>query len=154
MCGYLKSAMENMKAEDLDMTPGAYRVFHATGKDLEKLSIQMENQRAEFNKLQETVSEVKDELAGVKNDTSVTAAKVDTLNSIVVEMAQLVKEHFNSESVKAEVIGESVVTSVKNKKFWFIVLFAIFIFLLAGVGLYDLIIANPKLAEAAIQAVV
>lgn len=154
MCGYLKSAMENMKAEDLDMTPGAYRVFHATGKDLEKLSIQMEHQRAEFNKLQESVSEVKDELADVKKDTSVTAAKVDTLNSIVVEMAQLVKQHFNSESVKAEVIGESVVTSVRNKKFWIILLFAISIFLLAGVGLYDLIVTNPKLAEAAIQAVV
>lgn len=145
MCGNLKAAMENLRPEEFKNMPEVYRIFHATGRDLEKMGDQLKAQSKDITALKEDVN-------GVKKDVSVVNAKVDTLTTVVVEIEKLVKEHFNPEHVKETVVGASILHGLQNKKFWLAILLTIAIILLAGIGIYNILLTNPQIARDIIQA--
>ena len=145
MCGNLKAAMDSISPEEFSNMPGVYRIFHATGRDLEKMGDQLKAQSKEIESLKEDVSVV-------KKDVSVVNAKVDTLTTVIVEMEKLIKDHFNPEHIQETVVGRGIIQGFHTKKFWLALLTMIVIMLLAGIGIYDLIITNPKLAKDIVQA--
>lgn len=147
MCGNLKAAMEIIGEEEFKTMPQVYRIFHATGRDLEKMGDQLKTQSKEISALKEDVS-------GVKKDVSVVNAKVDTLTTVVVEIQKLVKEHFNSEHLKETIIGQGLLYGFHTKKFWFVLLIMLGIILLAGIGIHNILTTNPQLAKDIIQAAV
>ncbi len=145
MCGNLKAAMELIKPEDFKNMPGVYQIFHATGRDLEKMGDQLKAQTKEIDSLKKDVS-------GVKQDVSVVNAKVDTLTTVIVEMQKLIKEHFSTEHMQATVVGKGIIEGFHQKKFWLAILVLIGIILLAGIGIYNLLLTNPHVARDIIQA--
>lgn len=145
MCGNLKAAMDAIRPEEFKNMPEVYRIFHATGRDLEKMGDQLKTQSKE-------IEGVKKEISGVKKDVSVVNAKVDTLTTVVVEIEKLVKEHFSPEHVQETVVGRGIIKGFHTKKFWMAILIAIVIILLAGVGIYNLLLTNPQVARDIIQA--
>lgn len=152
MCGNLKAAMEAIRPEEFKNMPEVYRIFHATGRDLEKMGDQLKAQSKEMEALKADVSTVKEDISGVKKDVSVVNAKVDTLTTVVVEIEKLVKEHFSAEHIRETVIGQSILTGFRTKKFWLAVLITIAIILLAGIGIYNIMLTNPQIARDIIQA--
>lgn len=145
MCGNLRAAIESLSAEEIAKMPEAYKIFHATGKDLEKMSAQIEAQNKEIASLKEDVS-------GVKKDVSVVNAKVDTLTTVLVEVEKLVKEHFSPEHVKETVVGQSILQGLRTRRFWLGVLVFLGLMLLAGIGIYNIVLTNPQVARDIIQA--
>lgn len=152
MCGNLKAAMESIRIDEFKNMPEVYRIFHATGRDLEKMGDQLKEQSKEITALKEDVSGIKQDLSGVKKDVAVVNAKVDTLTTVVVEIEKLVKEHFNVQHIKETVVGQSILQGFKTKKFWLAILVFIGIMLLAGIGIYNLLLTNPQVARDIIQA--
>lgn len=152
MCGNLKAAMESIRMDEFKNMPEVYRIFHATGRDLEKMGDQLKEQSKEITALKEDVSGIKQDLSGVKKDVAVVNAKVDTLTTVVVEIEKLVKEHFNVQHIKETVVGQSILQGFKTKKFWLAILVFIGIMLLAGIGIYNLLLTNPQVARDIIQA--
>lgn len=145
MCGDLRAAIESLSSEEIASMPGAYRIFHATGKDLEKMSVQIEAQNKEIAGLKEDVS-------GVKKDVSVVNAKVDTLTTVVVEVEKLVREHFTGDRLKETVVGQSILQGLKTKRFWLGVIIFLGLILLAGIGIYNVLLTNPEVARDIIKA--
>lgn len=145
MCGNLKAAMDAIRPEEFKNMPEVYRIFHATGRDLEKMSDQLKAQSKE-------IEGVKKEVSGVKKDVSVVNAKVDTLTTVVVEMEKLIKEHFSTEHIQETVVGHSILMGLKTRKFWLAILVSILIILFAGIGIYNLILTNPQVARDIVQA--
>lgn len=152
MCGNLRAAIESLSAEEIAKMPEAYKIFHATGKDLEKMSAQIAAQNKEIASLKEDVSGVKEDVSGVKKDVSVVNAKVDTLTTVLVEVEKLVKEHFSPEHVKETVVGQSILMGLRTKRFWLGVLVFLGLMLLAGIGIYNIVLTNPQVARDIIQA--
>lgn len=140
MCGNLKAAMDVIGEEEFKSMPGVYRIFQATGKDLEKMGDKLKEQSKE-------IEGVKEEVSAVKKDVSVVHAKVDTLTTVVVEIEKLIKEHFNPEHVQESVVGHGIIQGFRSKKFWLTVLFMVVIILFAGIGMYNLILTNPQIAK-------
>ena len=145
MCGNLKLAMEDITMDDPQMSPTIRRIFHATGKDLEIMSKHMESQGKE-------ITELKEDLTEVKKDVSVVNAKVDTLTTVVVEIEKMIKDHFNPELVKESVIGHGIIMGMKTRKFWIGLFLFVCIILLAGIGVYNIILTNPQIAKSIIDA--
>ena len=152
MCGNLKAAMESIRPEEFKSMPEVYRIFHATGRDLEKMGDQLKTQSKEITTLKEDISGIKEDVSGVKKDVAVVNAKVDTLTTVVVEMEKLVKEHFNVDHIKETVVGQSILQGFHTRKFWLAVLITIAIILLAGIGIYNILLTNPQIARDIIQA--
>lgn len=138
MCGNLKSAMDTLSPEQFHTMPEVYRIFHATGKDLEKMGDQLKAQSKEIE--------------GLKKDVSIVNAKVDTLTTVVVEIEKLVKEHFSPERVQETVVGRGIIQGFHTKKFWLAILITIAIILFAGIGMYNLILTNPQVAKDIVKA--
>lgn len=145
MCGNLKAAMDTIRPDEFKNMPEVYRIFHATGKDLDKMGDQLKAQSKE-------ISTMKEDISALKKDVSVVNAKVDTLTTVMVEIEKLVKDHFNSEHVKETVVGQSILAGFRTKKFWLAILIMIAIILLAGMGIYNLLLTNPQVARDIIQA--
>ena len=145
MCGNLKAVMDVIGPEEFEKMPGVYRIFQATGKDLEKMSDKLKAQSKE-------IESVKEEVTAVKKDVSVVHAKVDTLTTVVVEIEKLIKEHFDPEHIKETVVGHGIIQGFKSKKFWITLLFMVLIVLFAGIGLYNLILTNPQIAKDIVSA--
>ena len=152
MCGNLKAAMESIRPEEFKNMPEVYRIFHATGRDLEKMGDQLKSQSKEITALKDDVSSVKKDVSGVKKDVAVVNAKVDTVTTLMVEMEKLIKEHFNAEHIKETVVGQSILQGFRTKKFWLGILLLIAIILLAGIGIYNILLTNPQVARDIIQA--
>lgn len=152
MCGNLKAAMEAIRPDEFKSMPEVYRIFHATGRDLEKMGDQLKEQSKEITALKDDVSGVKKDVSGVKKDVAVVNAKVDTLTTVIVEMEKLIKEHFSEEHIKETVVGQSILQGFRTKKFWLAILIAIAIILLAGIGIYNVLLTNPQVARDIIQA--
>ena len=49
MCGNLKAAMDAIRPEEFKNMPEVYRIFHATGRDLEKMGDQLKAQSKEID---------------------------------------------------------------------------------------------------------
>lgn len=145
MCGNLKAAMDSIRPDEFKNMPEVYRIFHATGRDLEKMGDQLKSQSKEINAL-------KEDLSSVKKDISVVNAKVDTLTTVVVEIQRLVKDHFSPERVQESVVGRGIIQGFKTRKFWFAILVAIALILLAGIGIYNILLTNPQIAKDIIKA--
>lgn len=145
MCGNLKAAMDSIRPDEFKNMPEVYRIFHATGRDLEKMGDQLKSQSKEINAL-------KEDLSSVKKDISVVNAKVDTLTTVVVEIQRLVKDHFSPEHVQESVVGRGIIQGFKTRKFWLAILVAIALILLAGIGIYNILLTNPQIAKDIIKA--
>lgn len=145
MCGNLKAAMESIRPDEFKNMPEVYRIFHATGRDLEKMGDQLKAQSAE-------ISELKEDVSGVKKDVSVVNAKVDTLTTVVVEIEKMVKDHFSTEHIQESVIGHGIMQGIRTKKFWLALFVITAIILLAGIGIYNILLTNPQVARDIIQA--
>lgn len=152
MCGNLRSAIESLSSEEIAKMPGAYRIFHATGKDLENMSTQIEAQHKEICELKTDVADVKEDISGVKKDVSVINAKVDTLTTVIVEVEKLVREHFSSDHIKETVVGQSILEGLRTKRFWLGVAVFLILILLAGIGIYNILLTNPDVARDIIKA--
>ena len=145
MCGNLKAAMDAIRPEEFKNMPEVYRIFHATGRDLEKMGDQLKQQSKEIESLKEDIS-------GVKKDVSVVNAKVDTLTTVVVEMEKLVKDHFSTEHLQETVVGRGIIQGFHTKKFWLAILLTVGLILLAGIGIYNILLTNPQVARDIIHA--
>lgn len=145
MCGNLKAAMDSIRPEEFKNMPEVYRIFHATGRDLDKMGDQLKSQSKE-------ISTMKEDISTLKKDVSAVNAKVDTLTTVIVEMEKLIKEHFNSEHIKETVVGQSILAGFRTKKFWLAILVAVALILLAGIGIYNILLTNPQVARDIIQA--
>lgn len=152
MCGNLKAAMESIRADEFKNIPEVYRIFHATGRDLEKMGSELKQQSKEIETLKSDVSSIKEDVSGVKKDVAIVNAKVDTLTTVVVEMEKLIKDHFSVDHIKETVVGQSIIKGFHTKKFWLALLFAIALILLAGIGIYNILLTNPQIARDIVKA--
>lgn len=159
MCGYLNAAIENSTPEELNMTKGAHKVFLAVGKDLKKIGITQETQtkeitllKSEITHVQKNLSEVKKDVASVKENIANINGKFDAMSTIVNEMSELIRDHFKPEHIKEQVIGSTILEVPKMKKFWLACVLFLLFMLLAGIGLYNLVLINPEVAKSIVAA--